>query len=88
MALTQAQRERGWRWWVDHRAAVADPGPARFTKPELRAAADAVEAWLVANQASYVVALAGTAFAGAGSTTDEKVRLLVAVAAAKYDVEV
>lgn len=86
MALTQAQRERGWRWWVDHRAA-ADPTPVRFTKPELRAAADAVEAWLAANQASYVAALAGTAFAGAGSTVDEKVRLLVAVAAAKYDVE-
>lgn len=85
MALTQAQRERAWSLWV---RTAPDDSPVQFTKPELRAVANAIEQWLTTNQASFVSGLAGTAFAGNGSTTDQKVRALVAVAISKYDVQV
>lgn len=86
MALTAAQRERGWRWWVDHRSANPEAAPVRFTKPELRAAMDAMVTWLEANQASAVAALSGTAMAGANSTADEKLRIFLAALAARYDI--
>lgn len=86
MALTGSQREAAWKYWATHRAANPDAAPAKFTKPELRAALDAATAWIEANQASYVASLAGTAFAGAGSTADEKLRLFLAAFAYKFDI--
>lgn len=88
MALTSQQREAAWKYWSEHRAADPDAAPAKFTKDQLRAALDAATAWIEANQASYVSSLAGTAFAGAGSTADEKLRLFLAALAHKFDIEV
>lgn len=86
MALTSAQREAAWKYWSEHRAASPNAAPAKFTKTELRAALDAATTWIESNQASYVASLAGTAFAGAGSTGDEKLRLFVAALAHKFDI--
>jgi hypothetical protein len=86
MALTAAQREAAWKYWVDHRAVDPNAAPAKFTKAQLRTALDAATAWIEANQASYVSGLAGTAFAGAGSTGDEKLRLFLAALAYKFDI--
>jgi hypothetical protein len=88
MALTAQQRERAWKYWADHRAADPNATPCKFTKPELRAALDAATAWIETNQASYVASLAGTAFAGTGSTADEKLRLFLAALAHKFDIEI
>lgn len=84
MALTTAQKERAWMWLVRHRNTDLTT-PGKFTKAELRTALDAAVAWIEANQASYVAGLAGTAFAGAGSTADEKRRLFLAAFAALFD---
>lgn len=86
MPLTSPRREAAWSYWVRHRAADPDALPAKFTKDQLRAALDAATAWIEANQASYVAGLAGTAFAGAGSTADEKLRLFLAALAYKFDI--
>jgi hypothetical protein len=88
VALTVAQRERAWRWFVSHRVAdmSTDP-PAKFSKDELRAALAAATSWIEANQASYIAGLAGTAFAGTGSTADEKRRLFLAAFFCRYDLE-
>lgn len=86
MALTAQQRERAWAWFATHRAASGTAGPAKFTKTELRTALDAAITWIENNQASYVTGLAGTAFAGAASTADEKRRLFLAAFAAVYDI--
>ena len=87
MALTSPQRELAWRWFASHRAASGDP-PAKFTKDQLRTALDAAVTWIENNQASYVSGLAGTAFAGSGSTADEKRRLFLAAFHALYDIQV
>lgn len=87
MALTSQQREAAWKYWTDHRAAVPDAAPCKFTKTQLRDALDAATAWIESNQASYVSSLAGTAFAGAGSTADEKLRLFLAALAHKFDID-
>lgn len=84
MPLTPAQRERAWPSWVSRRSANPDPPPARFTKPELRAALDASVAWIEANQASYVAALPppfNTA------TADEKRRMFLTAFAAVFDLD-
>lgn len=88
MALTANQREGAWYYWSKHRAANPDALPCKFTKPELRAALDNAVAWIEANQSSYVASLAGTAFAGSGSTADEKLRLFLAALAFKFDIEI
>ena len=86
MAWTQNERERAWKWWVEHRHPDLNT-PCKFTKADLRTAADAVEAWQVAETTSFLAALAGTPFAGAAATTDEKIRLLISVVIGKYEVE-
>ena len=86
MALTSPQREAAWQYWTQHRAASPNATPAKFTKDQLRTALDAATTWIEANQASYVTSLASTAFAGAGSTADEKLRLFVAALAFKFDI--
>jgi hypothetical protein len=86
MALTSQQREAAWKYWSDHRSADPNVAPAKFTKDQLRAALDAATTWIESNQASYVSSLAGTAFAGAGSTADEKLRLFLAALAYKFDI--
>lgn len=88
MPLTTAQEAKAWKYFIDHRAVNPNAAPAKFTKPELKAALAAAVTWIENNQASYVSALAGTAFAGAGSTADEKRRLFLAAFAHVYDVEV
>ncbi len=87
--MNAAQKQRAWRWWALHRATDPDSVPCRFNKTQLGAAADAADAWVEANQASFVASLAGTAFAGAGSSADEKLRLFLAVLLARnnYDLE-
>ena len=87
MALTSPQREAAWQYWVNHRAASPDAVACKFTKTELRTALDAAVTWIEANQASYVTGLAGTAFAGAGSTADEKLRLFLAGLVYKFDIK-
>lgn len=88
MALTAQQREDGWKWLVSHRAPAGTEGPAKWSKDELRTALDAAVTWIEANQASYVASLAGTVFAGANSTADEKLRLFVAALSARYGISV
>ena len=85
MALTATQMERAWKYWVTHRAADAEV-PCRFTKAQIRTALTDATAWIEANQSNYVASLGGTAFAGAGSTADEKLRLFLAALAFKFDI--
>ena len=87
MALTAPQLEAAWAHWVRHRNIDLN-SPMKFTKPELRTALAAATTWIEDNQASFVAGLAGTAFAGAGSTADEKRRLFLSAFAHKYDIEV
>lgn len=86
MALTTQQREDAWYWLIRHRAPAGTEGPARWTKDDLRTALDAATTWIENNQASYVAALASTAFAGANSTADEKLRLFLAAMSTRFGI--
>lgn len=88
MALTTNQREKAWKYWSDHRAPPELITTAKFTKDEIRAALDAGTTWVENNQAGFVASLNGTAFGGAGSTADEKLRLFLSILAARYGIEV
>lgn len=88
MALTAQQREDAWAWLMRHRAPAGTEGASKWTKDDLRAALDAAVTWIEANQAGYAASLAGTVFAGANSTADEKLRLFVAALAARYGITV
>lgn len=86
MPLTGAQREGAWPRLTNKNRA-GDAPPAKFTKPEMRDALDAAVAWIEVNQASFVAALAGTAYAGNKSTVTEKRELFAAAFEAVYGVE-
>lgn len=86
MALTAQQKEQAWYYWVNHRA--NNSSPSNRTKDDLRTALDAAVTWIEANQAAYVASLAGTAFAGANSTADEKLRLFLAALAFRFGIDV
>ena len=88
MALTAQQREDAWKWLVTHRAASGIDSPVKWSKDDLRTALDAAVAWIEANQASYAASLATTAFAGANSTADEKLRLFLAALSIRYGITV
>lgn len=86
MALTTQQREQAWPAFVRNRAPAGTEGPSRWSKDEIRAGLDAATAWIEANQASYVASLSATAFAGANSTADEKLRLFLAALSARFGI--
>ncbi len=75
--LPDADRFDAWRRWM--RDNTENCG---FTKAELRAALDATDDWIEANQASFVQALP-TAFRTA-STTAQKVRLFTYVTRKRF----
>lgn len=85
MALTAQQKEQAWYYWSNHRG---NQNAAKFSKDDLRTALDAAVTWIEANQASYVASLAGTSFAGANSTADEKLRLFLAALAFRFGIDV
>lgn len=75
--LPETDRVDAWaRWMQDN----ADDTP--FTKDELRAALDATDDWIEANQASYVAAL--PAPFRTQSTTAQKVQLFTYVTAKRF----
>lgn len=53
MALTDAQRQRTRRWWVNK----LQDAPCEYTSDELDAVVDAVSQWLADNATSYNDAL-------------------------------
>lgn len=77
MALTLAQIEKVWPEFV-----AALSGPCKWTKDDLRAAAQAADAWADANAASYNAAL--PAAFRTTATAAEKAALLMAVTARRF----
>jgi hypothetical protein len=82
MALTNEQRIRAWQIFFRLTGSPADT----WGKTLLSSTADAVVAWKDANAAAYNTALP-VGFRGAGSTTDEKAAMLIAVLAAERGLE-
>jgi len=80
--LPDATRKRIWARLM---AAVSEARePVALTKTELRAAVEAVDGWVDDNAAAYNVALPTAA--RTGLTANQKARLLLAVAAARFEV--
>lgn len=72
MALTAAQITRAWRDMLD--AAGAEGVSGKFSKPDLKAAAEAADAWCDTNAASYNTALPQP-FRGAASSPEKSLLL-------------
>lgn len=72
-ALPDQDRERIWRWFMRR-----NTDPCSYTKTDLRAAINAVDAWIDANTTSFNTALPQP-FRGAASA-DQKTLLLCWVA--------
>lgn len=82
MALVENERKAVWRQWMrewskTHRSIA-------LTKADLRAAVDAVDNWIDANQASYNNAL--PANVRSELTTEEKAELLMYVVDRRFEV--
>lgn len=81
--LTDNDRVDIWREYM--RYGSNERETMGLTKPELRAAIDATDDWINDNQASYNNALPTAA--KASLTQKQKVRLFLAVAEKRFDVE-
>lgn len=82
MALTAAQQRRCREQFVDELREMLGGIACKFTKPELEAAAGAVDSWCEANSASYNSAL--PAGFRTNATAAEKSLMLAIVALRRY----
>lgn len=81
-ALTNAERQAAWADLM--RELSNDGDPIAVTKPDLRAALNAVDDWIDTNAASYNAALPQPA--RGALTTGQKARLLLAVVRRRWEV--
>ncbi len=79
MVLPEGDRADAWARWMQDNA-----DDTAFTKTELRAAVDATDDWIEANQASYVAVL--PAPFRTQSTSEQKVMLFSYVTAKRFGV--
>jgi hypothetical protein len=78
MALTTTQQTNGWLKFMEYLARVAPGAAATWDVPGLVAALNATDAWVTANQSSYLAALQANAPAfAANSTTQQKSLIFV-----------
>ena len=75
--LSEEDRVDTWARWMQDNA-----DETSFTKPELRAAVDATDDWIEANQASFVAAL--PAPFRTQSSLEQKVQLFTYVTAKRF----
>jgi hypothetical protein len=82
--LTNEDRQELWAEFMRFSSNIREE--IGLTKTELRAAADATDNWIDSNQASFNNAL--PAAAKSNLTQKQKVRMFLAVAQKRFDVEV